>query len=77
VLEYFIGVVIFVDPGSVQVCLCSVSAPVRTPRIHTSSSHFNLFSFSVSFPGARADSHTIVNSDLDFLSSAAELIFPG
>jgi hypothetical protein len=29
-------------------------------------------SFSVSFPSARADSHAIVNSGLDFLSSAAD-----
>jgi hypothetical protein len=34
---------------------------------------FISFSFSVSFPGARADSHAIVNSGLDFLSSAADV----
>jgi hypothetical protein len=86
VFGYFLSVVIFLNPGSVIDSVCHgprcpcvrsqlwsillaaecLGSSVRAAAI------FILFSFSVSFPGARADSHAIVNSGLEFLSSAAD-----
>jgi hypothetical protein len=84
VFGYFLRGLIFLYPGSIVDFVCGevkcacVPSQLRSillaaERLGSSvqaAAIFISFSFSDSFPGART--HTIVNSGLDFLSSAAD-----